>query len=118
MVLLPAFTFASFMIRMNDEPRFQGIGIDKCRRVMCSYPNGLSVKDVDFIFKNEDIGSIFFQRESTVFFMDVEEKGVVLKHMESNEHDVSRFCSSYFDVRERVERAGGSFRDDRFSGSP
>lgn len=118
MVRVPGFTFASFMIKMNDEPRFQGIGVEKCRQVMCSYPNGLSVKDVDFIFKNEDVGSIFFKQDSTVFFMDVEEKGVVLKHMESNEYDVSRFCASYFDIKKRVEKNGGVFRDDRFYGSP
>lgn len=118
MVRFPAFTFAGFMVSMNDDPRFKSIGLEKCRQTMSSYPNGLSVKDVDFIFKNEDIGSIFFKQDCTVFFMDVEEKGMVLKHMESNEYDISRFCASYFDVRKRVEKNGGVFRDDRFFGSP
>lgn len=115
-MMLPGFTFASFMMAMNKEPRFVGIGIEKCRDLMCSYPNGMSVKDVDNLFstKRKDLGSLFFKRDCTVFMMDVEEKEVILKHIMSNEYNVNRFCSSYFDVKNRVEKLGGTFRDDRF----
>lgn len=107
------------MINMNKEPRFQGIGIDKCKAIMKSYPNGLSAKDVDAIFSNqkryEKLGSIFFKKDSIVFMMNVNEKGVELKHIMSNEYDIGRFCETYFDLKERVECIGGEFLDGRFS---
>jgi len=104
-MLIVGFTFASFMISMNKEPRFKSIGIQKCKETMYSYPNGLSKGDVDFIFKNhkKDLGSIFFKRDSTIFMMDVEEEKVILKHIISNEYDMSKFCASYFDIKNRVD---------------
>lgn len=115
--MILGFTFASFMIAMNKEPRFKGIGLEKCKQVMSSYPNGLSVDDVDRIFKTQDVGDIFFKRDSTVFMMNVNEKEVVLKHMISNEYNIERFCSAYFDVKGRVEFIDGTFKDERFGGS-
>jgi len=49
--------------------------------------------------------------------MDVEEKEVVLRVLMSNEYDIGRFCSAYFDVKDRVEKIGGTFVDKRFPGS-
>jgi len=118
-MMLLGFTFSSFMFAMNREPRFKGIGIDKCRTMWKSYPNGMSEKDVDYIFTNHrnELGSVFFQRDSTIFMMDVEEKEVVLRVLMSNEYDIGRFCSAYFDVKDRVEKIGGTFVDKRFPGS-
>lgn len=118
-MLIPGFTFASFMIVMNKEPRFKSVGVEKCKQVMISYPNGLSDKDVDSLIgpdKNR-LGSVFFQRDSMLFMMDVQEKKVILRHMETNEYDISRFCGTYFDLRDRVEKMGGEFEDRRFPGS-
>lgn len=119
-MIIPGFTFASFMIVMNEEPRFQGVGIEKCKQIMTSYPNGLSEKEVDSMLgpDHKKLGSVFFRRDSVLFMMDVEEKRVVLKHMETNEYDISRFCGTYFDLRDRVKKIGGEFEDERFPGSP
>lgn len=114
----PCFTFASFMMSLNKEPRFQGIGAEKCKQYMKSYPNGLSHKEVDHLFahprRSEIIGSEFYKRDSILFMMNIEEKGVVLKHVASNEYDVYRFCKTYFDFKQRVEEIGGNFVDERF----
>lgn len=112
------FTFASFMIIMNREPRFKSVSIDRCRRVMESYPNGLSRQDVDSVFRTnrEDMGSIFFKRDSTLFMLDVKEDKVFLNHIESSEYDISTYCGSYSDLKNRVEEIGGEFVDDRFIG--
>jgi tryptophanase len=116
------FTFASFLIIMNREPRFKNIGLEQCKETMCSYPNGLSVSDVHAMFEDGDarMGSVFFKRDSTVFMMDVEaeEDRVVLRHLASNEYDMSRFCNTYFEVRGRVESIGGEFVDGRLDGCP
>ena len=50
-----------------------------------------------------------------VFMMDVkeEENEIILKHLVSNEYEINRFCTTYFDVKKRVEEIGGTFIDER-----
>ena len=102
---------------MNREPGFQNIGVDR-KKLFASYPNGFSERDVESLFTNhrDRMGSLFFKRDSTVFMLDVDEKRkeVIVRHLISNEYDVSKFCNTYFDVKERVEKLGGIFRDGRY----
>ena len=114
-MIIPAFTFASFLKVMDQEPSYQPIGLEKCRQTIDSFPNGMSRRDVDLLFIKEkkNLGSVFFKRDSTIFMMDVKEKEVVLKHLVSNEYDMSKFCNTFFDVKSRVEEMGGEFTDGR-----
>lgn len=111
-MIIPAFNFATFMILMNREPKFRGVGIEKCIEIVKSNPNGLSNNDVYNLFNN-NMGNEFYTRDTMLFMLDVKEKEVILKHLESNEGEISKFCVTYFDLKKRVEEAGGIFVDDR-----
>ena len=113
-MIIPAFNFATFMIVMNREPKFKGVGIEKCREIIQNNPNGLSNDDVDTLFKN-NMGNEFYTIDKMLFMLDVKENEVVLKHLESNEYEISKFCITYFDLKRRVEEAGGEFIDERKS---
>lgn len=113
-MLIPCFSFSTFLIVMDREPKFKSVGIEKCKKIIISYPNGISSKTIDEFTDKKDMGKIFFQKDSTLFMMDVEEKEVIIKHMESNEYDVSKFCSTYFELKNRVEEIGGTLVDERF----
>ncbi len=122
-MVAPAFGFATLLLVLGREPGgFTTIGRDRCRDTVCSFPNGMSARDVDrLVFETKTRGSrLFFERDSVVFMVDVDddEAEVVVKHVASNESEIGRFCNTYFDVRRRVEEIGGKFTDDRFPGAP
>lgn len=114
-MIFPGFAFSTFLMIMNRPEKFTSIGREHCKIIMESFPNGRSRRQVDEIFSTQDMGNAFFKRDSMVFMLDIkeEENEVIVKHLMSNEYDIGRFCSTYFDVKSRVEEIGGTFLDER-----
>lgn len=111
------FTLASFLTRMKTEPfAFDKIGKNSCKRIMRSYPNGISRKETDIIFNKNLLGEHFFKRGSNVFMLDIEEqeKSVVLHCILSNDYNPSTFTNSYKHLKDKVELEHGTFWDMRF----
>ena len=115
-MIIPGFALSTFLLIMNREESFTSIGRDRCIEIAKSFPNGLSRKKVDRMFKTKNMGSVFYKRDSNVFMLDVEEEEnkVFLKYLISNEYEINKFCKTYFDVKTRVEEIGGTFIDERY----
>lgn len=114
-MIIPGFALSTFFMVMNREETFTSLKRDHCKIIMESFPNGISRRQVDEIFSTTNLGNVFLKRDSMVFMLDVneEENQVILKHLMSNEYEINRFCTTYFDVKDRVEEIGGVFIDDR-----
>ena len=114
-MIIPGFAFSTFLMVMERDKKFTSIGKDHCKIIMESFPNGINRRQVGEIFDTNNLGNVFFKRDSMVFMLDVkeEENQVILKHLISNEYDINRFCTTYFDVKNRVEEISGTFIDDR-----
>ena len=114
-MIIPGFAFSTFLMIMERPEKFTSIKRDHCKIIMESYPNGMNGRQVDEKFATEDMGNVFYKRDSMVFMMDVkeEENEIILKHLVSNEYEINRFCTTYFDVKKRVEEIGGTFIDER-----
>lgn len=119
-MIIPGFALSTFLMVMERPEKFNSIGREHCQILMESFPNGISRRQVEEKFSTENLGDVFFKRDSMIFMLDIkeEENQVILKHLMSNEYEINRFCTTYFDIKKRVEEIGGEFVDDRFTGSP
>lgn len=114
------FTIASIISRIKTDPfPFESISRFKCKRIMNSYPNGLSRAEIKNIFDNNHLGEYYFKRGSNVFMLDLEEESnsVVLHCIMSNDNDPSSFINSYKNLKDKVEYEHAVFFDMRFPNS-
>ena len=113
---ITCFTIASIVLRLKGEPfAFERISRFKCKKLMVSYPNGLSRNDINNMFENNHLGSHYFKRGSNVFMLDLEEKSnkVVLHKIVSNDNDPSSFINSYKHLVDKVHFEHAIFVDTR-----
>jgi len=72
-MITPGFAFSTFLMIMNRPEAFTSIGRDHCKIIMESFPNGKNRRQVDEIFATQNMGNVFFKKDSMVFMLDVKE---------------------------------------------